>query len=288
MNTRAWPAPAKLNLFLRITGRRTDGYHTLQTVFQFLDYGDALRFRVRDDGVIRALHRIAGVGEEHDLCLRAAKLLQRAGGVGQGADIELDKRLPLGAGLGGGSSDAATTVLALNRLWGLHWPEDKLAQLGLQLGADVPVFVRGVAAWAEGVGEQLTPLELDEPWYVVLTPDCQVSTREIFNAPDLTRNSAPITMRAFIEGAERPGNDCEAAVCKRHPAVRKALDRLMPFAPARMTGTGSAVFAAFAEEARARAVLSEIAAHWPPGWQGFVAQGKNRSPLHEMLAGEQY
>ncbi len=281
MNTRVWPAPAKLNLFLRITGRSASGYHTLQTVFQFLDYSDALRIHVRDDGVIRALHRIAGVDQEQDLCVRAAKLLRRAGGVAQGADIELDKRLPLGAGLGGGSSDAATTLLALNRLWGLHWPLDKLAQLGLQLGADVPVFVRGEAAWAEGVGERLTPLELEEPWYVVLTPDCQVSTREIFNAPDLTRESAPIALRAFAAGEVQPGNDCEAAVRKRYPQVGAALDSLARFAPARMTGTGSAVFAAFKDSARARAALSELAQH---GWQGFVARGKNRSPLHEMLA----
>ncbi len=286
MNTRVWPAPAKLNLFLRITGRRADGYHTLQTVFQFLDYADALRFRVRDDGVIRALHRIEGVDEENDLCVRAAKLLRRESGTPLGADIELDKRIPLGAGLGGGSSDAATTLLALNQLWGLHWPLDKLARLGLQLGADVPVFVRGEAAWAEGVGEQLTPLALDEPWYVVVTPDCRVSTTEIFNAPDLTRDSAPITMRAFAAGDVEPGNDCVAAVCKRYPPVRAALDSLSRFAPARMTGTGSAVFAAFKEETRARTVLSEIAAHWPQGWRGFVAQGKNRSPLHEALTTE--
>ncbi len=286
MNTRVWPAPAKLNLFLRITGRRADGYHTLQTVFQFLDYADALHFRVRDDGVIRALHRIEGVDEENDLCVRAAKLLRRESGTPLGADIELDKRIPLGAGLGGGSSDAATTLLALNQLWGLHWPLDKLARLGLQLGADVPVFVRGEAAWAEGVGEQLTPLALDEPWYVVVTPDCRVSTTEIFNAPDLTRDSAPITMRAFAAGDVEPGNDCVAAVCKRYPPVRAALDSLSRFAPARMTGTGAAVFAAFKGQARARAVLSEIAAHWPRGWQGFVAQGKNRSPLHEALTAE--
>jgi len=280
MNTAVWPAPAKLNLFLHVVGRRADGYHLLQTVFQFLDYGDELRFAVRDDGKIRRTAGLSGVAEHQDLTVRAAALLKQVGGIAPGVDIAVTKRLPMGAGLGGGSSDAATTLVAMNRLWRLNLPEEKLAELGLQLGADVPVFVRGRAAWAEGVGERLTPLELPEPWYVVVAPPCHVSTAEIFAAPELTRNAPPITIAAFLSGAG--SNQCEAAVCGRYPEVGRALAWLGEYAPARMSGTGAAVFAPFPEEAEARRVAAAV----PAAWQAFVAQGRNRSPLHERLMKE--
>lgn len=287
MTTRAWPAPAKLNLFLHITGRRADGYHTLQTVFQFLDYGDELHFAVHPDGAIRAAHTLPDVGLEQDLSVRAARLLQRVTATRQGADIHLVKRIPMGAGLGGGSSDAATTLVALNRLWQTQLAPDELAELGLQLGADVPVFVRGSAAWAEGVGAELVSVTLPEPWYVVVTPPCRISTAGIFGAPDLTRTSPPLTMRDFrAEQLSAYRNDCEAAVCRRYPEVADALTRLTAFAPARMTGTGSSVFAAFAHEEQAQQTLERLALDRLPGWQGFVAQGRNRSPLHEMPASE--
>lgn len=269
----AWPAPAKINLFLHIVGRRPDGYHLLQTAFQFLDYGDTLRFDMRDDGAIRLVTPLPGVAEERDLTVRAAALLQAAGGTGQGVDIVVDKRLPLGAGLGGGSSDAATTLVALNRLWGLNLPPQRLAALGLQLGADVPVFVHGRAAWAEGVGERLTPLALPQPWYLVVVPPCQVSTAEIFAAPELTRNAPPLKIAAFLSGTG--SNLCEAVVCRRYPEVAQALSWLGEHAPARMSGTGAAVFAAFSEEAAARRVLVAV----PAPWRAFVARGLNVSPL---------
>ncbi len=287
MKTRAWPAPAKLNLFLHITGRRPDGYHTLQTVFQFLAYGDELHFGLRNDGVIHATRALPGVSEEQDLCLRAARLLQRVTGTRRGVDIRLEKRIPLGAGLGGGSSDAATTLVALNHLWQTGLTPDALVQLGLQLGADVPVFVHGVAAWAEGVGEQLVPVTVPEPWYVVVTPPCRISTAGIFSAPDLTRASPPLTMRDFrAEQLPAYRNDCETAVCRRYPEVADALARLSAYAPARMTGTGSSVFAAFAHEPQARQALERLALDRLPGWRGFAAQGRNLSPLHQILAGE--
>ena len=280
MNETRWLAPAKINLFLHVTGRRPDGYHLLQTAFQFLDHGDVLRFTPRDDGSVRLTRPLPGVPEHQDLTVRAAALLQRHGGGSRGVDITVDKRLPMGAGLGGGSSDAATTLLVLNRLWDLNWPEDRLAELGLQLGADVPVFVHGRAAWAEGVGERLTPLTLPEPWYVVVVPPCQVSTAEIFADPELTRNAPPLTIPAFLSGAG--SNMCEAVVCRRHPEVGRALAWLRGYAPARMSGTGSAVFAAFADRARAHAVAEAV----PAPWDVFTAQGRNRSPLHESLTKE--
>ena len=284
MNKRAWPAPAKLNLFLHITGRRADGYHNLQTVFQFLDYGDALHFTPRADGVIRAIHALPDVSAEHDLSVRAARLLQHETGTAQGVDIRLENHIPLGAGLGGGSSDAATTLVALNRLWRTHLAPDELARLGLQLGADVPVFVHGVAAWAEGVGDELAAVTLPEPWYVVVTPPCRISTAAIFSAPDLTRTSPPLTMRDFrTEQLSAYRNDCEAAVCRRYPEVAEALARLAACAPARMTGTGSSVFTAFAHELQARTALESLALDRLPGWRGLVAQGRNLSPLHAAL-----
>ena len=272
-----WPAPAKLNLFLHITGRRADGYHTLQSVFQFLDSTDLIRLRVTTDGAIRLLTPMPGVAPEQDLTVRAARLLQSAAEVTAGVEIQVDKRLPLGGGLGGGSSDAATVLVALNRLWGLDWTEDRLATLGLRLGADVPVFVRGRAAWAEGVGEILTPVALPEPWYLVLVPPVTVSTAEIFSAPELTRDTPPIRIPAFLSGAG--GNDCEPVVRARYPVVGQYLDWLSQYGRACLTGTGACVFAAFPDQADAQQVLAQL----PDGWRGFVAQGRNRSPLQQVL-----
>jgi len=272
-NDRWWPAPAKLNLMLRITGRREDGYHLLQSVFQFLDYGDRLRLLRRDDASIHRVGLLPGVPEADDLVVRAARLLQAAARVDLGVDIQLEKRLPMGGGLGGGSSDAATTLVVLNRLWGIGYSMDRLARLGLRLGADVPVFVRGFAAWAEGVGEFLTPVELPQPWYLVVTPPCHVATAEIFCDPDLTRDSPPITIRDFLAGSAI--NDCVSVVCRRFPEVAGAMAWLAQFAQPRLTGTGGCVFAEFAREDAAREVLKMV----PEGYQAFVAQGVNRSPL---------
>lgn len=269
----SWPAPAKLNLFLHITGQRPDGYHLLQTVFQFVDFCDELSFVLRDDGLITRPEGAQGVPAEQDLVVRAARALQVASGSRRGADIRVLKRIPMGAGLGGGSSDAATVLVALNQLWGLGLATDQLAQIGLTLGADVPVFVRGVAAWAEGVGERLSPVTLPEPWYAVIAPDAAVPTAEIFAAPELVRNHPPITLDDYFNGAG--SNDCAPVTCARYPAVAAALGWLSRAAPARMSGTGCAVFAAFADERAARAALAGL----PSAWQGFVAQGLNRSPL---------
>ncbi|HFD38438.1 MAG TPA: 4-(cytidine 5'-diphospho)-2-C-methyl-D-erythritol kinase [Anaerolineae bacterium] len=271
-----WPAPAKLNLFLHILGRRPDGYHLLQTVFQFLDTGDTLRFRMRGDGVVQRGNAIAGLAPEDDLVVRAARLLRDAAGVSQGVDIELNKTLPMGAGLGGGSSDAATVLVALNHLWRLGFSRDQLAHLGLQLGADVPVFVRGRAAWAEGVGEDLTPIELAEPWYLVVVPPCHVSTAAVFGAAELTRDRPPIKIPAFLSGEGQ--NVCEPVVRRRYPAVGQALDWLGRFGTARMSGTGAAVFAPFADRAAAVAVSRRV----PASWRALVARGCNRSPLLHM------
>lgn len=268
-----WPAPAKLNLFLHVTGRRADGYHLLQTVFQFVEFCDELSFVVRDDGQITRPEGAAGVAADDDLVVRAARALQAASGTRQGADIRVLKRIPMGAGLGGGSSDAATVLVALNRLWGLQLATEELAAIGLKLGADVPVFVRGVAAWAEGVGEVLAPVTLPEPWYAVIAPDAQVPTAEIFSAPELLRNHPPITLDDYFNGAG--SNDCAPVTCARYPAVAAALGWLSRAAPARMSGTGGAVFAAFADERAARAALASL----PSTWQGFVARGLNQSPL---------
>jgi len=276
----SWPAPAKLNLFLHVTGHRPDGYHSLQTLFQFLDYGDSLEFEVRGDGRILRAAGPADVPEAEDLCLKAARLLQERTGSKRGAAIKLRKTLPLGGGLGGGSSDAATTLTALNRLWGTGLDRPALEALGLELGADVPVFVGGQAAWAEGRGEKLSPMDLPEPWYLVVQPPARVSTREVFQAPELTRNSAPITIARFRAGETR--NDLLPVVRKRHPEVGQALDWLAGHAPARLTGSGACVFAAFENEQTARRLLKEL----PEGCQGFVAKGLNRSPLLLRLAEE--
>ncbi|WP_093428556.1 4-(cytidine 5'-diphospho)-2-C-methyl-D-erythritol kinase [Thiohalospira halophila] len=268
-----WPAPAKLNLFLHVVGRRPDGYHRLQTVFQFLDYGDTVRVTPRTDGAIRIHHRLEGLDPEQDLVARAAHRLQTATGATQGADLTVTKRLPAGGGLGGGSSDAATTLVALNRLWETGLDEEALARLGLELGADVPVFVRGQAAWAEEVGEALTPVELPEPWFLVVVPPVAVSTAAIFADPELNRAMPPITMDDYLAG--RGGNALEAVVAAREPEVAAALEWLGAFAPARMTGSGACLFAAFDQQPAAEAVAARL----PTRWSGFVARGCNRSPL---------
>lgn len=276
-----WPAPAKLNRFLHIVGRRADGYHRLQTLFQFIDRCDSLAFAVGDDGRIELETPLPGVAPQADLTVRAARALREASGVTAGVHIRVVKRLPLGGGLGGGSSDAATTLVALNQLWGCGLDVDALAGLGLGLGADVPVFVRGCAAWAEGVGEVLTPVEVDEPWFVVLVPGTAVATRSVFEDPELTRDSPLITIRDFLAGACR--NDCEAVVYRRFPAVAEAARWLGNYAPTRLTGTGACVFAAFESRDDARRVCAAL----PPGWEGFVARGRNRSPLLRRLAAAQ-
>ncbi len=273
-----WPAPAKLNRFLHIVGRRADGYHLLQTVFQFLDHCDYLSFRLRTDGAILRCGEVPGVTPDDDLTVRAARLLQQSCGVRQGATIVIDKRLPLGGGLGGGSSDAATTLVALNHYWGAGLTAERLAALGLQLGADVPVFVHGRAAWAEGVGERLMPLDnLDKPWFVVLIPPCAVATGAIFADPKLTRDSQPITIHDFLRG--NAGNDCAAVVYRRYPAVAAAAAWLAAYGEVRLTGTGACVFAAFPERKAAERALAGL----PAELSGFLARGCNRSPLQERL-----
>lgn len=274
------PAPAKLNLMLHILGRRADGYHELQTLFQFLDHGDELGFTLRQDGEIRLRTEVPGVPHDSNLIVRAARKLQVESGCRLGADIWLDKRLPMGGGIGGGSSDAATTLLALDRLWSLDWSEDRLAALGLTLGADVPVFVRGRAAFAEGVGEQLTPVELPEPWFLVAVPQVFVSTAEIFSDPELTRNSPPIKVRSLLGGDSR--NDCQPVVEKRYPEVRNALMELNKFTSARLTGTGACVFGSFPNRGDADKVRRQLPATLP----SFIAQGRNISMLHRKLQGQ--
>jgi 4-diphosphocytidyl-2-C-methyl-D-erythritol kinase len=271
-----WPAPAKLNLFLHITGRRDDGYHNLQTVFQFLDVADRLYFVLRTDDAIHRFGGPPGVPPEADLCARAARLLQEATGTRRGVDIYNEKRLPAGAGLGGGSSDAATTLWALNRLWALGLEPTELAELGLRLGADVPVFLFGRSAWAEGVGEILAPIDPPERWYLVVNPGVSVSTAAVFSDPELTRDSPQMTIPDFLSGGGH--NDCEVVVRRRYPEVAAALDWLNRLSPARMTGTGACVFAAFATQAGAQAAGRQL----PDGWTGFVARGMNRSALHEV------
>lgn len=274
MTASAWPAPAKLNLFLHITGRRADGYHELQTVFQFLDFGDALAFAIRDDGAVRRVGAgPAGVAADDDLTVRAARALQARTGSRFGCDIAIDKRIPLGGGLGGGSSDAATTLVALNRLWRLGLPPAELARLGLALGADVPVFVHGQAAWAEGIGERLTPVTPPEPWYLVVTPACAVNTREMYAAPELPRATPRVGWDDFVAGRTR--NDFEGVVRARYPAVAAALDWAGRHGRARLSGSGASVFVDF----RARADAERARATLPAGWRAFLAQGRNRSPL---------
>jgi 4-diphosphocytidyl-2-C-methyl-D-erythritol kinase len=271
----AFPAPAKLNLFLHVTGRRADGYHLLQSVFRLLDRHDTLQLRTTADGQVRRLQDIPGVAAEHDLCVRAARLLQQHTGCTAGVDLRLEKRLPMGGGLGGGSSDAATVLLALNRLWQLDLPRPELQQLGLQLGADVPVFVFGENAWAEGVGEQLQAIALPPAWYVVLTPDAHVSTAEVFSSRQLTRDTIPAKMAAFFRGFGH--NDLEPVVCRQYPAVATALEWLRQFGDARMSGSGASVFLEFASEAAAQHVYAQK----PAELAGFVSKGLDLHPLHD-------
>ena len=285
------PAPAKLNLFLHVVGRRADGYHELQTVFQFIGLADRVRIARRADALLRRTTAIPGVAEADDLVIRAAQRLRDECGIEEGADIGVEKRIPLGGGLGGGSSDAASTLVGLNRLWGLGMDADRLAALAAGLGADVPVFVHGLAAWAEGVGERLVPVVLEQPWYVLIVLPFAVSTAEVFRSRALTRNTPRLRISRLLpsgtEGRESPArierliavarNDCEPVVREMHPQVGEALDWLSRYSRARMTGTGATVFAP--SGTRERAV--EIARAVPAPWRGLVARGMNRSPLRE-------
>ncbi len=279
VNVGRWSAPAKLNLMLHVVGRRPDGYHELQTVFQLVDLRDSIDIAVREDGVISRPNGPPGVPESDDLVVRAARALKEAGGTPLGADISVLKRIPMGGGLGGGSSDAATTLVALNEMWRTGLNSAELAAIGGKLGADVPVFVQGRSAWAEGVGEKLTPVSLGgDSWYLIVNPGVSVPTAAVFQAAELTRNSAPTTMRGFLETGGR--NDCEAVVRARFPAVGEALDWLARHAPSRLTGTGACVFAKFARPEDAE----RIAARVPDSWRSYVARGLDESPLLAELA----
>ena len=288
-----WPSPAKLNLFLHITGRRDDGYHLLQTVFQLLDVGDQLAFESRSDSVIRLVDQIESVAEKENLVWRAANVLAQSAPSLQknlGVDIYLKKILPMGGGLGGGSSNAATTLVALNKVWQLQYPIEKLAEIGLSLGADVPVFVRGLSSWAEGVGEKLQALTLPESWFVVIHPGVHISTEKLFGHSELTRDCTPITIRGFCDG-RATRNVFEPLACKQQASVRVALARLAEArhsyssesgnAP-RLTGTGSCVFMACETESEARNVLSAVMETEENSMSGFVAKGINESPLVRM------
>lgn len=282
-----WQAPAKLNLFLHITAQREDGYHELQTLFQLLDFGDELGISLREDEALVRVHDVPGIAPEDDLVMRAAKQLQQYSPHRQGAEISLKKCIPIGGGLGGGSSDAATVLVALNHLWRLGLTTEKLADIGLGLGADVPVFVAGSSAWAEGIGESLEPMNLPERWFLLVYPGGGISTAEIFQHPELTRNSSPITISGSLDQGEaldelirRTRNDCEGVVRRMAPEVDQALEWLSAFAPARMSGTGATVFAVF----NSRAEADEVHSRLPDSWWGTVAKGINRSPLLETVA----
>lgn len=272
-----WPAPAKLNLMLRITGQRSDGYHLLQTVFQFIDLCDWIVFHPADDGQISLQKPIPGVREADDLTIRAAKLLKSETGCEQGVCIEVKKNLPMGGGLGGGSSDAATTLVVLNALWGLRLSTERLMELGLTLGADVPVFVYGYSSWAEGVGEKLERIDIPEQWFVVIKPDCHVNTREIFLSKNLTRNSKSITIDDFIAGQHQ--NDCLGVVRESYQSVEDALVSLSEFSEARLTGTGACVFAQFDSEVAATDAYRSL----QKKWQVYLVKGLNESPLFLKL-----
>ena len=269
-----WLAPAKINRFLHITGQREDGYHELQTVFQFLDYADELSFDVRDDSEIVLETPLDGVADKDNLVVKAARLLQQKSSHPKGVNICIRKKLPMGGGLGGGSSDAATTLAALNQLWNINLDKDELAHLGLVLGADVPIFVHGYAAWAEGIGENLSPVQLDDPWYVILIPGVSVSTAKIFSSANLKRDCLPLDINRFQAGEGI--NVCEDVVCQQYPEVGEAIQWLSQFAPARMTGTGACVFAPVESEAQAREILQQK----PDQIDGFYARGCNISPLY--------
>jgi len=275
-----WPAPAKLNLFLRITGRRDDGYHLLQTVFRIVEWGDSVRLRVREDGEVRRHGpSVPGVEESDDLTVRAAKMLQSATNGRQGADIIVDKRIPAGGGFGGGSSDAATVLVALNALWNIGLGVDELAALGLKLGADVPVFVRGENAWAEGVGERLSPAQLPPAWYVLADPGVHAPTATLFKSPELTRDAPPATMSDFVSGVPL-GNAFEPVLRAREPAVEAVFAALSQVGSPRLTGSGSGCFVEFATRETAEAALAAL----PTGLRAWVAEGAQASPLHRALA----
>lgn len=280
----SWPAPAKLNLFLYITGRRPDGYHNLQTLFQFLDYGDTLTIETNASGQIGLLTPVVGVKEEDNLVVRAAKLLQQQAilrgtlPAQAGASIAIEKRLPMGGGLGGGSSDAATVLVALNHQWQTGFTLSELADLGLSLGADVPVFVEGFAAFAEGVGEKLTPVSPAEKWYLVVHPGVNISTPAVFTDPELIRTTPAREISELLSAELR--NDCEPVVRKRFREVEQLVSWLLEYAPSRLTGTGACVFAEFDTESAARQVFELT----PKAWQSFVARGVNVSPLHRHLS----
>jgi 4-diphosphocytidyl-2-C-methyl-D-erythritol kinase len=280
VSVQTFPAPAKLNLMLRIVGRRADGYHLLQTVFRFVDYSDDIRLAVREDGAIRRVNDLPGIAADDDLTIRAARLLKAATASPLGAEIEVVKRLPLGAGLGGGSSDAATVLLALNRLWDTQLTRAELQALGLELGADVPVFVFGESAVGEGIGEVLTPIALPAAWYIVLVPPVSVATAPIFGHPDLKRDSKTIKIQGFSASAlcSAAANDMQDLVCRLYPEVRRYLEWLQAHGPASMTGSGSAVFASFESAAAAQQVLKQL----PPDMSGFVARGLDRHPLWDL------
>ncbi|MFZ5638715.1 MAG: 4-(cytidine 5'-diphospho)-2-C-methyl-D-erythritol kinase [Pseudomonadota bacterium] len=283
-----WPAPAKLNLFLRIIGRQADGYHALQTVFRLLDWGDTLRLRVRDDGrILRHGPSVPGVDPDDDLTVRAAKLLQTTARIASGADIVVEKRIPAGGGLGGGSSDAATVLRALDRLWGTGLDVDALAGLGLRLGADVPVFVRGANAWAEGRGERLTPLDLPPAWYVLLAPGVHAATAALFQAPELTRNAPAATISDFVSDpflqGQALGNAFEPVLRRREPAVEAAFAALRSVGPPRLTGSGSVSFVEFADRESAERALHALRDRLPPGADAWIAAGAPRSPLLDAL-----
>lgn len=279
MGWSTWPAPAKLNLFLRITGRRADGFHLLQTVFRLLHWGDTVSLRPRADAaIVRHGTSVPGLAEADDLIVRAAVLLQKAANVMHGADISVEKRIPCGGGFGGGSSDAATVLVGLDALWGTHLGYAHLAELGLQLGADVPVFVHGRNAWAESVGERLTPIDLPPAWYVLVDPGVPARTAELFAAPELTRAAAPATMADFVSGAPL-GNAFEPVLRGREPAVEAAFASLSRIGPPRLTGSGSGCFVEFATRGSAEAALAAL----PRGIRAWMAPGAGHSPLHAAL-----
>ena len=273
MSNNVWPAPAKLNLFLHIIGRRKDGYHQLQTVFQILDYADEIEFQPTDDSKIYVKGNYVEIAKDDDLVFRAASSLRQITGVNEGIDISVNKRIPLGGGLGGGSSDAATTLVALNEIWDIGLSLPDLADIGFNLGADVPVFIHGHSAWGEGIGEKLEPVTLGKTCYLVVHPGCHVNTARIFSSPDLTRNSSPITIRDFEEGTCR--NDCESVVFHEFPEIADAALWLGRWSEARLTGTGACLFSGFTSEQEAGQVYDQL----PSKWQGFICKGMNRSPL---------
>ena len=288
MSSMKWPAPAKLNLMLHITGRRDDGYHELQTVFQFIDFCDELEFELRDDDQVTRHSKDFEISQEEDIIIRAARLLRdrfvrnTASTTSFGVDIRLKKNIPMGAGLGGGSSDAATTLLALNHLWKMDFSVDELAEMGLSLGADVPVFVHGFAAFAEGVGERLVPISPEEHWYLVVVPPVHVSTRDVFSNPELTRDCSAIKICDLLPSEWQ--NVCTPVVVKNYPLVAQAIDIVDKYSKAQMSGTGASVFASFESESQANEVLQKIRQNpATASWTCFVARGLNRSPLHQVL-----